>query len=162
MAKACGPDPPMPGSSRVGMTRAATVTNKARTPGRARHKPLNHCAGKAGFVSVEPVVTAACFPCCRRAMGAASARSSLRPLPEEGHDRCRTRADHAAGTKTLVLSSLRGANGSARTRGPMTASATKQSRLVRGTGLDCFASLAVRSNSKSRARRARPRHRGRI
>jgi hypothetical protein len=32
----------------------------------------------------EPVVTAACFFCCRRAMGEAITRHSLRPLPSEG------------------------------------------------------------------------------
>ncbi len=35
-------------------------------------------------VSAEPVVTAACFSCCRRAMGAACIRHSLRPPSFEG------------------------------------------------------------------------------
>jgi hypothetical protein len=38
-------------------------------------------------VLAGPVVTAACFPCCRRAMGAACTRHSLRPLFSfEGHE----------------------------------------------------------------------------
>ena len=41
--------------------------------------------------SAEPVVTAACVFFCRRAMGAASARHSLRPLPGEGETNSRPR-----------------------------------------------------------------------
>jgi hypothetical protein len=43
-------------------------------------------------MSAGPVVTAACFFCCRRAMGEASARHSLRPLPDEGDLSSITRA----------------------------------------------------------------------
>ena len=43
-------------------------------------------------VPAEPVVTAACFFCCRRAMGAACIRHSLRPLHFEGNVRSVTRA----------------------------------------------------------------------
>jgi hypothetical protein len=43
----------------------------------------------------------------------------------------------------VSLSSLRGANGSARTRGPMTGSATKQSMPPARREVDCFASLAM-------------------
>jgi len=38
-------------------------------------------------VPALPVVTAACFFCCRRAMGAACTRHSLRPLVFEGNER---------------------------------------------------------------------------
>ena len=54
-----------------------------RSPGRARiiRKPSR---GECRDVSAEPVVTAACFLCCRRAMGAASSRHSPRPHHLEG------------------------------------------------------------------------------
>jgi hypothetical protein len=50
----------------------------ARSPRRARisRKPSRR---ECRLCSAEPVVTAACVPCCRRAMGAASIRHSLRP-----------------------------------------------------------------------------------
>src|SRR5277367_1629354 len=54
----------------------------ARKPG-----PRGEHAGNRNTIArgrpddlAEPVVTAACFFCCRRAMGAACTRSSLRPL----------------------------------------------------------------------------------
>ena len=43
------------------------------------------------------------------------------------------------------------ANGSARMHGPMTGSATKQSRTVHGEGMDCFASLAMTGLFRARA-----------
>ena len=100
-AKSCGPDPPTLGSSLCVTNAQATVAKKPGTPGRARDTPSNHCAGNAGCFGV-PVVTAACFFCCRRAMGAASTRHSLCPLLREGRDRCITRAFRAAGMRTLV------------------------------------------------------------
>src|SRR6201985_3165310 len=51
-------------------------------------------------VPAEPVVTAACFFCCRRAMGAACIRHSLRPLTYEGGVRWLTRACRAAGRRS--------------------------------------------------------------
>jgi hypothetical protein len=48
--------------------------------------------------SALPVVTAACYFCCRRAMGAASIRHSLRPPLPSRATFGKTRADHAAGT----------------------------------------------------------------
>jgi hypothetical protein len=60
----------------------ATVTIRSRTPGRAR------IAQGRPDVSVEPVVTNSCaFLTAHEAAGAASARSSLRPLPFEGEVR---------------------------------------------------------------------------
>ena len=47
-AKPCGPGLPTLRSSSQAMTLRATVAIKARTPGRARDKPSNHCAGNAG------------------------------------------------------------------------------------------------------------------
>ena len=51
----------------------------------------------------QPVVTAACFFCCRRAMGEAITRHSLRPLSIEGRCLEQTRADRAAGTRCRVF-----------------------------------------------------------
>jgi hypothetical protein len=58
-AKSCGPDAPTLASSfaetpfaQPGVTRQYPQGDggkKARSPGRARSKPLNHCAGKAGL-----------------------------------------------------------------------------------------------------------------
>jgi hypothetical protein len=44
----------------------------------------------------EPVVTAACFFCCRRAMGAACTRPSLRPLYFEARSTAPTRTEQAS------------------------------------------------------------------
>jgi hypothetical protein len=65
---------------------------------------------------VEPVVTnSSClFTFAREAMGAARTRRSLRPLIFEGDLANTSGAIRVAGTRSLVLASLRGANGSAR------------------------------------------------
>ena len=62
---------------------------QSRSPRRSRISVKTIARGRPG-VSARPVVTAACFFCCRRAMGAASARPSSRPLHEGG--RCRMKA----------------------------------------------------------------------
>src|SRR5262249_17742033 len=75
-AKSRGPDPPtLPdaGIKSAGDDQQATEAIKPGTPGRA-------CAQGMPDVPAESVVTAACFPCCKRAMGAACTRHSLRPL----------------------------------------------------------------------------------
>jgi hypothetical protein len=54
-------------------------------------------------VLAGPVVTAACFSCCRRAMGAACTRHSLRPLDPEGAYMIKTRAKRAAGMRSRIL-----------------------------------------------------------
>jgi hypothetical protein len=64
-----------------------------------RGAAVNTIARGMPVVPAEPVVTAACFPSCRRAMGAASIRHSPRPLLFEGGVRCITRACRAAGTR---------------------------------------------------------------
>jgi hypothetical protein len=71
--------------------REATVAIKPRSPGRARISRKAIARGMP-VAPAEPVVTAACFFCCRRAMGAASIRHSLRPLSLRGRDFCKTRA----------------------------------------------------------------------
>jgi len=51
-------------------------------------------------VPAGPVVTAACFFCCRRAMGVACTRHSLRPLADRGLRAWQTRTNRAAGTRS--------------------------------------------------------------
>jgi hypothetical protein len=57
-------------------------------------------------VSAKPVVPAACIFFCRRAMGAASSRPSLRPLEFRGRSSGKARADHAARRRMLALNCL--------------------------------------------------------
>src|SRR5579872_4067639 len=55
--------------------------NKARSPGRARHRPLKPFAcGNAGCPGVLVVTLLACFLSARKAAGASRARHSPRPL----------------------------------------------------------------------------------
>jgi hypothetical protein len=85
--------------------REATEARGNSSPRRARHKPSNHCAGKAGLFPASPVV----FPCALLAQCSAQGpwvpagtRSSLRPLFEEGRDVSKARAERAAGTRDRV------------------------------------------------------------
>jgi hypothetical protein len=57
----------------------ATVTKTSWTPGRSRISRKTIARGMPGDPA-EPVVTAACFFCCRWAMGEAITRHSPRPL----------------------------------------------------------------------------------
>jgi hypothetical protein len=78
--KSCGPGAPGLALSLRVMIPQATVTMRSRTPGRARSS-VNTIAQGRPDVSVEPVVTNSCaFFAAHEAAGAASARSSLRPL----------------------------------------------------------------------------------
>ena len=79
MAKSRGPDAPTLASSRRAEDGLpATVATKPGTPGRSRISHPTIAQGMPELFGV-PVVTAACVFCCRRAMGAASTRHSLRP-----------------------------------------------------------------------------------
>ena len=78
-AKSCGPDTPTLVSSRRRRF-ADDGSKKARFPGRARRTPLKPSRRECRDDLAEPVVPAACVFACRRAMGAASTRHSLRPL----------------------------------------------------------------------------------
>jgi hypothetical protein len=107
-AKSCGPGARRLASSVAVMrsvqpgarilSRKATGATVQRSPGRARHKPSNHCAGKAGRYGFT------CMPLCRFFTATshsgprvpAGARSSLRPLSIEGDARCKARAKCAA------------------------------------------------------------------
>jgi hypothetical protein len=75
--------PPDAGVKLCGTFRRATEAIKARSPGE-RVISRNAIARGMPVVPAEPVVTAACFFCCRRAMGAACTRHSPRPLLFEG------------------------------------------------------------------------------
>ena len=66
------------------MTNIAGDGGKTADPREERVKVLKPSRGEGRDVSAEPVVTAACFLFCRRAMGAASSRPSLRPLDRGG------------------------------------------------------------------------------
>ena len=56
--------------------------------------------------TADPVVTAACFFCCRRAMGEAITRHSLRPLNFWGRTRAKARAFRAARMLPHILSAV--------------------------------------------------------
>jgi hypothetical protein len=78
-AKSCGPDSPTLESSLAKQVfRLTTVAIKARTPGRSRISRKTIARGMP-VDPAEPVVTAACYFHCRRAMGEAITRHSLRP-----------------------------------------------------------------------------------
>ena len=78
--KSCGPGLPVLRSSRSQRSRVAPTTGAIEpVPGEITYKRENRRAGNAGC-SADPVVTAACVLCCRRAMGEAITRHSLRPL----------------------------------------------------------------------------------
>ena len=81
--KACGPRLPTLRSSRAAANRAMTG---ARKPGSRGEYVIIVKTIAQGMPddSAEPVVTAACFFYCRRAMGEAVTRHSLRPLLSEG------------------------------------------------------------------------------
>jgi hypothetical protein len=76
---------PDAGAKSAMMLRITLVTG-ARKPGPRgeRERSRNTIAQGRPDVLAEPVVTAACYFCCRRAMGAACTRPSLRPLYFEG------------------------------------------------------------------------------
>jgi hypothetical protein len=85
---------------------------QARSPGRARRKPLKPLRGECRVIPGVTVVTnARAFYTTRAAAGASSARHSLRPLISWAEDIFTTRAKRAAGTRRRVWNStsLRGA-----------------------------------------------------
>src|SRR6202142_1957065 len=77
-AKPCGPGAPKQALRPRNLSRT-TVATKRWSPERARSNRNTIAQGRPDDLA-EPVVTAACFFCCRRAMGAACTRPSLRPL----------------------------------------------------------------------------------
>ncbi len=66
------------------MLRITRTGARKPVPEESTKQPLRPSRGEGRDVSADPVVTAACFSFCRRAMGAASSRPSLHPLPFRG------------------------------------------------------------------------------
>jgi hypothetical protein len=80
-AKSCGPDAPTLASSSRKATFAGDGGKKARSPGRARRKPLKPLRGECRVFPVSPWWTYSCFLFfARETAGASRARHSLRPL----------------------------------------------------------------------------------
>jgi hypothetical protein len=110
---------------------------KARSPGRARNKPLKPSrAGMPGDPGAT-VVTNSCalLHFAHEAAGATGTRHSPLPLgvaprPLWADRSCTTRAHCAAGTRRYILSSLRGAK-------------RRSNPLLLFCLMDCFASLAT-------------------
>jgi hypothetical protein len=79
---------------------------KARSPGRARRKPLKPLRGECrAFSGVTVVTNARVYYTTRAAAGASGARHSLRPLFFEGQRFCTTRTHRAAGRRIYALKS---------------------------------------------------------
>ena len=76
--------------------RAAMGARMPGSPGRARYKLSNHCAGKAGIVPTIPVVPSPCFSLCTGAAGVADTRPSLRPLQWRGRHKQQLGRDFAS------------------------------------------------------------------
>ena len=74
---------------------------KARSPGRARKKPLKPFAQGMPGKSGEPVVTTSCVFLTRNCGCASGARHSLRPLILEGRCFSKTRACERRGRKSM-------------------------------------------------------------
>ena len=107
-AKPCGPDAPtLASSSREARLPAGDGGNKARSPGRARYKPVETTAqGKPGCLRWTCMLV--CVFLCNFAhetAGAARTRLSLRPLPFEGGNRRKARA-HARRENATACCSL--------------------------------------------------------
>jgi len=109
-------------------------------------KPLRR---EGRIASAEPVCSCA-FPFVHFAhetAGAARTRSSLRPLGvlrgRSTQNPGASRRGNAELRRFVVSSSLRGANGSGLSAGPMTGSATKQSILSFRCAMDCFAEPVI-------------------
>jgi hypothetical protein len=80
---------------------------KARSPGRARRKPLKPLRAGTPGVPVYLRSELVCFlPFAHEAMGAAGTRCSPRPLIFLGRVRCKTRARGVAGMRTCICGCL--------------------------------------------------------
>ena len=81
-AKPCGPDAPRAGVKFPrGLRFPGAMVSKSRSPGRARHKPSNHCAGKAGVFppNLSARVRIFLLPNAHETAGAARTRSFPAP-----------------------------------------------------------------------------------
>ena len=75
--------------------------NTNSSPGRARHKPSNHCAGNAGLPPLN-LYTRVRIPLCNLAHETGVQRAPAFPAPSsiEGQRRCKARANHATRTRS--------------------------------------------------------------
>src|SRR5882757_5920245 len=91
---------------------------ESRSPGRARYKLVNHCAGNAGLPPLTCMLVCVFFcASCTRDRGCSVHPVFPAPLFLEGQRSCTTRTHRAAGMRARVKStSLRGALLSAEVR----------------------------------------------
>jgi hypothetical protein len=82
-AKPYGPDAPTLASSKLEQS-ACDGGYQARHPGESTEQPLKPSRREGRMFRRVPVVTAACFFCCRRAMGAAEHPAFPAPSSFEG------------------------------------------------------------------------------
>ena len=99
-AKACGPDALVAGVKPVGRDSAGDGDNQAGLAGESTQEPVNTIAQGMSVDPAEPVVTAACVFCCRRAMGEVVTRHSLRPLSFKGDTSMHNSDNHVAGMRS--------------------------------------------------------------
>jgi hypothetical protein len=147
-AKSCGPDAPTLASSSRKPTLADDGGKRARSPGRARSKPLKPLRGECRAISGVTVVTnARVFYTTRAAAGALGARHSLHPLDfRERETNGKPRAKHAARSRSHILTSLR-ANGS---RECAPDDRLREAIQSQGRRMDCFvASLLAMTEAQS-------------
>ena len=86
-AKPCGPDAPRAGVKFSSSSRClGAMVSKSRSPGRARHKLENHCAGKAGVFppNLSARVRISLSPIAHETAGAARTRTFPAPSPWRG------------------------------------------------------------------------------
>ena len=110
--KSCGPGAATLASIRAALWQRGNGGKRGRSPGRARNKPSNHCAGKAGMSWLVPVKSVCVFhyPLHTELAGAAGARPSLRPLSRGSKRVRKTQAIPRRENESAYLSpSLRGA-----------------------------------------------------
>src|SRR5664280_2449566 len=102
--KSCGPDAPTLASSSREAILAGDGGKEARSPGRARRKPLKPLRGECRAISgVTVVTTLVCYlHTAHEAAGASGARHSLRPLFSEASGSCTAWAHRAARARTYT------------------------------------------------------------
>jgi hypothetical protein len=109
-AKSCGPDAPTLASSFAEAIPRGDGGKQARSPGRARRKPLKPLRGECRvFRCDRGDYACVLFYFAHKAAGASSARHSLRPLIRGRDVSGKTRARGAARSRRCIPTSLRGA-----------------------------------------------------
>src|SRR5580692_4220325 len=127
-AKSCGPDASMVGVKLAKEISPATVTTKARSPRRARRKPLTPSrAGMPGDPGATVVTNACAYYTSRTRLRMQRAPGIPRALCWADRSGT-TRAQCVAGRRRCILRHCEEPTGRANAR-PMTGSATKQSIL---------------------------------